>query len=500
MKHGKFSPAYIFSSLLVIALPFISTYTLVTFLLNKPLMRYIPQWSDEVAHWHQVATFRTAGFNGGYYTINEQPAPASFIHYYVHGPVNPVLFGILGRIIGWQFYYAPLINIILLTLAVVWYILVLRPNYLQLLLIGLVLLTFWPTLLFMPTNMRVGTFSAAAIILAVFFCKTITDPESTPKLNLIFFCTLIGVMALFQVSWALLFIPFLLLIRKRIHLSLFQATSASLILIAIFYLIFDWIIAPYPLYFTSQLSLIMQGSIIKGFQSFFQHAIENIRNFFSLDQDPLWLALRAQMLLVIIGSGYLLWEKRNDDALVRESLVVLTNCGLLLIETILLFDILHWRDYRLFAPIVWMVTLILIDRKRMMLIVCMILINLMLIPQFLNTYKDLLSGAFPENQTAIQQFSEEITPVVQFDKNAGGWGNTLLTSPEIAMHQLLLGVPPGIGLSWFTRPVELLTIKSRYLLLDNKDYETLRKRTCLVYKLTTDIGDLYVNDGDKCHN
>jgi hypothetical protein len=403
-------------------------------------------------------------------------------------------------LVGWKLYYAPFLNILLLTLALTWFILATRPGYAQLLLIGLALLTFWPTQLFMATNMRVGLFSAAAVVLALFFYKIIQAPDSISRLNLVLLFLLIGLMALFQISWALLFIPYLFLLRERLRMSVGMACVASIVLLVISYVIFDLIVAPYPLYFTSQLMGIIQASLSKGLLFFFQHAIGNTCNFFGPGQDSLWLVLRLQLLLLIAGCGFLLWRERKDRAAVRESVVILTNCGLLLIETILLFDILHWRDYRLFGPIVLMAVLILIARKRSWLAVGLVVINLLFTGQFLADYKAMLTSAFPDNRNAIRQFSEEIAPFVHFDKTAAGWDNTLLTSPEIAMHQLLLGVPPGIGLSWFTSPDELPTIKSRYLLLDKKDYETLQERTCLEYILTTDIGDLYVNHGIQCNN
>lgn len=499
VKHGDFKATYIIISLIVIAIPFISTYTLVTFYLNERLLNYTPQWSDEVVYWHQVATFREEGFHGGYYSINEQPAPFSFIHYYVHGPAYPILFGIVAKLVGWKLYYAPFLNILLLTLALAWFILATRPGYSQLLMIGLTLLTFWPTQLFMATNMRVGLFSAAAVVMALFFYKIIQAPDSVSRFNLVLFFLLIGLMALFQISWALLFIPYMFLLRERLRMSVGMACVVSIVLLVISYVVFDLIVAPYPLYFTSQLLGTIQASPSKGLIFFFQHAFENTCNFFGPGQDSLWLVLRVQLLLLITGCGFLLWRQLNDRAAVRESVMVLTNCGLLLIETVLLFDILHWRDYRLFGPIVLMAVLVLIARKKMWFSVGLVIINLLFTGQFLADYKAMLTSAFPDNRTAIRQFSEEIAPFVQFDKTAGGWENTLLTSPEIAGHQLLLGVLPGIGLSWFTSPDELPTIKSRYLLLDKKDYEALHERTCLEYKLTTDIGDLYVNLGNQCN-
>ncbi|MBN2400147.1 MAG: hypothetical protein JXI33_07380 [Candidatus Aminicenantes bacterium] len=500
-KHGHSGVSkisYFILCLIVILIPLLSTCTLVTFGMNKQLLNFTPQWSDEIFYWHQAATFRVAGFNGGYYTINEQPAAIPFFHFYSHGPVYPILIGTLGRIFGWKINYAPFWNIAFLTLALAWFITTVKPDRLQLLLIGLVMLTFWPIQLYMVTNMRVVIFSSIAIVIAAFFHKTISEPKNTTRLYLIMFCLTIGLMTLFQISWALLFLPYLLLIRKRIQLSLGQATTFALIVIVISYFIYDQIIAPYP-YFTSDLMTALKVSWYQGLKVFIHHSANNIRNFFNPSHHPLWLMLRAQMLLVITGSSYLMWKQHNQEATVQESIVVLTNGGLLLLEAILFFDIFSWRDYRLFAPVLLMIIFLFVARKRFFLVTLMLLANLALLPSFLPTYNKLIRGAFPEDRTAVEAFSKQIVPVIKYDANKDGWYNTLLAPLPIAVNRLMLGVPAGIGISWFTNPDELSQIKSRYLLLDNKTYTAMKKHVGLEFKLSTTVGDLYINRSSECN-
>ncbi len=79
---------------------------------------YTPRWSDEVYNWHPVATFRAVGFDGGYYTSNERPAAISFIHFYAHGRGHPILLGTLGRLLGWEYNSGPILNTVIVTLAI----------------------------------------------------------------------------------------------------------------------------------------------------------------------------------------------------------------------------------------------------------------------------------------------------------------------------------------------------------------------------------------------
>ena len=54
--------------------------------LGQCLANFHPDVSDAVMYWHQIKTFVAVGFSGGYYTVGEQAAPASFTHFYAWGP------------------------------------------------------------------------------------------------------------------------------------------------------------------------------------------------------------------------------------------------------------------------------------------------------------------------------------------------------------------------------------------------------------------------------
>jgi hypothetical protein len=124
--------------------------------------------------------------------------------------------------------------------------------------------------------------------------------------------------------------------------------------------------------------------------------------------------------------------------------------------------------------------------------------NIVLLPNFLRTYNELIKGAFPKDRTAIEAFAKEIAPIIKYDANKDAWCNTLLAPLLIVKDRLVLGVPAGIGISWFITPDQLFKIKSRYLLLDKSSYEVLKDHVGLEFKLTTIIGDLYVNKSLGC--
>src|SRR5262249_999361 len=112
--------------------------------LGVSLDKFTPAASDEIGYYLQINAFVHHGFSGGYFTISEKPAPASFSHFGVHGPLFPVLYGAIGRLVGWEFRTGPFINLALLTLAVAVYCLMIRPTVGQALLGTALLATFWP--------------------------------------------------------------------------------------------------------------------------------------------------------------------------------------------------------------------------------------------------------------------------------------------------------------------------------------------------------------------
>ena len=113
---------------------------------------------------------------------------------------------------------------------------------------------------------------------------------------------------------------------------------------------------------------------------------------------------------------------------------------------------------------------------------------------FLDAFDDLFDDdRFPRGTERLEYFSSQIAPVVRFEEEGTGWENTILAPLTIAGDPLMVAIPPGVGISWFTSPPRLDKIKSRYLLIDRPTRQKLGRRRWLVYTGTTLLGDLYVN-------
>jgi len=493
MARRPFGAVGIVLSLVIASLPALVSLWLITVHLGTDPRAYAPQWSDEIYNWHQVATFRFAGFDGGYYTVNEEPSPLAFSRFYTHGPAYPAFFGTLGRFVGWELNSAPILGAALTGLALLFFIRVSRPGRTQLLLLGLTVLTFWPMHLYMATDMRLSFFNAMAIVFAALFYRTIKDPETASRRFLIGFALLIGLATLSKLTWSFLFIPLLLHTRQRTSLSVLKSLGLGAVLILCAFAIHNQLAAPYP-NFASELLGAFSVSPVRGLSLLFDHAWLSLGNFVDPSHHTLWLMIRIQIVITLVWACALLAKRPRDGSNGREGSLILAGSGLLLIMTVLLYDVFGWRDFRLFAPVLLLSMLVFIAQRRYLVLGLLLAINVLVAPSFLGAYSGLFSSTRYDSATAeVQAFADEIAPVVQFEANADGWQNTILAPLGIAANRKMLGVPAGIGISWFEFPPRLGEIKSRYLLLDGRSRSALGRRPGLRYIKATALGDLYVN-------
>jgi hypothetical protein len=83
--------------------PAVATWLLVRVHLDAHLGDFVPAFeNDQIGYWHYVLSFGHVGFESGYYTPNEHPAAAGLVHFDVHGPFFPMLYGSVARLVGWD--------------------------------------------------------------------------------------------------------------------------------------------------------------------------------------------------------------------------------------------------------------------------------------------------------------------------------------------------------------------------------------------------------------
>ena len=203
---------------LILLLPALSLTGMASVYLGQRLADFHPHGSDAVMYWHQIKTFVAVGFSGGYYTLGEQAAPASFTHFYAWGPWYIALYGLIGKAAGWSLWSPMLFDTVAVTLALVGGLLLIRPNNGRLALMLLVLLTYWPLHLYLPLAMQEPFHYAVAILLASIFSRLLVQEGAIPYSLLGAALVVILGAALVRPTWAVLLLPLVtIVVEQRPH-------------------------------------------------------------------------------------------------------------------------------------------------------------------------------------------------------------------------------------------------------------------------------------------
>jgi hypothetical protein len=488
----------------VILVPAAVSLLLPAMLMGSRLDAYTPAWSDEVVYWHSALTFSQVGFDGGYYTHAEQPAPAAFSHFDTHGPWFPMLLGGVAGLAGWYPHSVPSLNLLLLTAALALFVYLTRPDARQLLFMGLLLLVFWPALLYAPSSMQESLHQSAGIVLAALFFIRLAQGENTPRRLLAAALVLIALAALLRLTWALLFLPLLAYGSGRARQVRLLLAGAGFVAA---FLLFQWLGAPYPYNFTTRLLPILAANPAEGLSIWLRQFIGNLRRL-TLG-EPLEIALRFQVFLLV--AALLIGRASASRALVRarrwlfggsrlpagEAGFHLVNLGLLLALNLALYDIFAWRDYRVLAPHLLLSALLLIAFRRLRLAGLLIATGALLLPAFLSTYRDLHQAHFNADRAEMAAFASTLETHVRYQPGApSAWCNTILTDD---LPPLLLGVPAGIGFSVdATMEQVILPPKSRYLLIRPENAARLAASAPLRHLESLPGRDLYLNENVEC--
>jgi hypothetical protein len=477
--------------------------------------------NDERYYWLQIATFSQHGFSGGYFSYAEV-ASASFSHFGAHGPIYPMLFGSIARVVGWHYYSPALFHLIILTIAIASYAHFTNLRRPQLIAGALVFVTFWPLMFFTATAMEEGLHYTFACVFAIIFYHVAVKKRKLSRparmASLLFFL----LASLLRPTWAFLFLPFFVYTGGRfpfgVILSFFKAGMAILGSFGLS----TYLTAPYPYGFVAVLrnthGLRGQLHLVR------QNAISNVEKFLSLKSFPNWTALQqlqhnqvltflvifccaalmAGTLFVLRHSRYretIRWHPRELPEFPLFFHVV--NLGAVTVTVLGLYDVGLWRDYRTIAPHLLLTILLLVTmQKRLWLIVpvAFIISNLLFAPAYLADFRVYRASTYSGDEQKAQAFHRAVATIVRYEPNKNPWCNTILSSRPNgeALPPEILGVPDGIAVSVDYRGGMTTRLRSRYLLSSEETYNTLKPRTHLVFVTKTSYGNLYRNLDAGC--
>jgi hypothetical protein len=469
--------------LLMTITPALGTAVLIAWL-DVSLDNFTPASSDEVGYYLQINAFVHHGFSGGYFTILENPAPATFSHFGVHGPLFPVLYGSLGKLVGWHVQSAPFFNVALLTLSIAAYCLLIQPTTGQSLLGTALLATFWPFYLCILSVLQDPVHWAIAIVVAAGFYGILrARPWARSAVFQLLFLAVLVYASLMRISWAMFLVPYLLLqVRRPTFRRLGLALVASVVGMAALLYAFRWLCAPYVGVNAAFLMNKVAGGEVPA-EAFFEHAVHNLERLMKHDFSFRCPFLASVIFWEAIGFGSIvgllaLWrlaatprDRLRADfwPVTRELWFHAFNiCGLC--AGILFFYFVNndggWRMLAVHLLVSAFIAITSTVGSLKGLVVAIVLVNLAALPKCAASI-EAQNGPRFEYAEMVRRFGSRIGKQVQYREGADPWQNTILIGPYPIE---LMALPPGIGVSYYGAEPERVTlpIKSRYVLATDK--------------------------------
>ncbi len=496
MRHGL--PA-----LAVVLLPALLTVVLLRTVLGASLFDTAPVINDEIVFWLEIATFRQAGFAGGYHSTQEATPPAAFCHFDPKGPGYPVLYGLAAKVVGWEPWSAPLFNLVCVGAATAVWLGVARPDGRRLAAAAALVATFWPLLLYLPTTMQESLHFAAAFLLAAAMQRAFAGPVGARYFAAV--ALLIAACALVRLTWGFVLLPWGYVgLRGRGARGRALGAAACAALFLVLVALSRWLNAPHlsadGIGVVNYLVREMRAAPGDALAFFAGHARWNLRNLTLPDGGrPLEVLLRYEV-LVLLGVAAVLWRRdrrRGDaDAAGRWGFLVL-NLGPLLVASVLAYDVADWRDYRVLAPHLLLSLLLLAGGPCWRWVLAPAAANLLFVTAFLGQFDDHHRERVEWDRGLVAAFRGELSGKLRYDAARPPWDNTVLI-PVQSMTYPMAAIPPGLGVNCVLDWSSLrYPPRSRYLLLP-PDYGWIESKVRLRPLAQTHMGWLCLNlDAEK---
>ncbi|SFM13122.1 hypothetical protein SAMN03159341_11788 [Paenibacillus sp. 1_12] len=457
---------------------------------------FSPAWSDEIVYWSEINSFVKVFFENGHFSIDEQVKP-TFSHYGAHGPFYPILLGMFSKVFGYGINSGVFYNLVFIFLATILFLFVIKPNLFDTVSLLGVLCLFWPMYLYIPTAMQECLHYSIAITMSVFLYKLFKNPENKKiKMWLLLIITIASVI---RPTWSFLIPFFFMPLELKKYKDFCFKTIISIIYIFSLFMLSNYLSAPYP----NWVSQWIQGGF--HLNLLIQHFVLNIQGFFSGQGSTLeWIQrLVCILILFIYGSSALLYifriKKIDFGVSSFESTNIsfklfyfhLANLGMVILLTLLVYDIGDWRDFRVIAPHLLLSVLLEVCFRKKLVPILLICSNITFLSAFSNVYQSLHKVHFAKQESSSPW--SVLDELIHYDNNAGPWGNTLLIDTN-HINSNLLYVPHGIGISFIINHTSLgEKILSKYILVNDEVYNKISTKGN--FKLIASFPDarLYIN-------
>jgi hypothetical protein len=445
------------------ALPAVETSLLLYGFFRRTLLDHIPGViNDAIDYWLEARAFAYAGLRGGYFTIDERPAPASFSHFGSHGPFFPILHGTLGRVFGWHTYSIPLFHLGFVTAALLLFARHVSLDRRGRALTALSLATFWPLLLFLPTSLQEGLHLAVAVFVATAFRSLLDGGDISRAMRASLLVTL-SMATLMRPSWGLLLAPaFVLLLGAADWRKQVVAALAGLGLWAALIAAFASVAAPFG---REEFFFVRVARLEEGVSALLAHAATNASRFTGAG-SALEVRSRFLVLGLALSTGALAWRAHPR----RELAFHAYNLGSIFLVTLFAYVFGAWGDYRVFGAHLLLTTLLLASSRAAValgLAAVALLVQLGSVGPFIQTFRE-LDPSYRYNRAHIKAFRAAARGVLVFDARQDAWCNTLVSVNPPYFYRHMVGLPPGMGVTMLFGSGEAPRppLRSRYVLLD----------------------------------
>jgi hypothetical protein len=483
----------------VVAAPAVVTCVLLATLFDATFFDYFPLVSDEIAYQRQIAAFVKAGFGGGYFTAYERPAPFAASHFSVHGPAFPVIYGLLGKVLGWHLYSGPIFNLGVLAGATAAFLVLGRLSRSQIAAAGAVILTSWWVLLMAPITMQESLNQAVMIVVAGLAARLLHPDTRRHGWILRAGLGLLVVASVLRPTNWIVAVPLVLVgMPRQGRLRKGLAALGAAIAIPAFWLIWRYVSAPIPGLAIDWAPATGSGAAPAIVAYFFDHLRDNVADIFDMRrllEAPFFQHIMFESAAAALGSALLVARARHQMS--KVDLFNLLALGLALVAFLGFYFDSEASISRVTAPFVLLSLLLLVaTRSRPWMVAAAIAANLLVAPSFLATYRAWRVDLFRHDDARYQSFRAQVAPWLSFDPGRSAWCNTLLTT---TYEREIVGVPDGIGLS-LGRPSSAVAapIKSGYVLLTADSAEDVHLKARLQHLTTTALGELYANRDATC--
>ena len=496
-----------FVSLGVVALVLIGLHTYLIMRYEIQPMEYAPFWSDEFMYYHQAGTVVTAGLNGGYYNINEQPAP--WLRFYAWGAMLPLTYGAIGKLIGYEMWSIPFINYSLFLASLVAYIWFTRLKPRDALVLAGMMVVFFVQRLFAYTSYVELLQHAIATLLALGFFHLLQREGNIPWGWRIGMILAVGLATLYRMTWAVLFIPLFLVMFRPTKWGwylpiLVGAGAVALVFIALV----EQLSSPDP---NKIHTLVINFGISfqLGLQTIWDMVKINLVEVFHAEDvvGMLKVSTHIQVLLLMgLSAVYAIWIplrrgfKTGEWALDREWLVHFLNISLPFIIMFLIYDLFGERSYRNLSVPLWLSLLLFVSYRRWIPLALIAVANLVVINAAGGYFSNITGLHYQPGMVAqAQQARLEMEAYMSFMPNeTDPWCNTVAFPTSFFDHHniTLYSIPFGHGLTtlWGLTP----TLKSRYVLVDEHAKAFYQADKKWVKLRDVEGGELYLNPATTC--